>query len=268
MTISKLDILYTFSGGSSNSDPNRSLGGEPSDQPLLDQQLFSDVSTVQSTNGLTDYHCFYFHNTNTMNTLFNSEISISVIPGDVIMQLGVYSNNERQIVFISNAVNITSGSFVLTYTDVESNYDLEIQWDTDFSVLANNLQTALRTISNLEDVIVNVNLNTPDLNLEIDFLGVAGFRYHDLITLKTNSLSTTIGIEKTVQGGPINNVAVEIDVSTTIPSGVVFSLNPFTFGDLRPFDFVPVWIKRIIPAGTAAIEDDGFTFRLSGTPIK
>lgn len=270
MTIESSDITFTYSGGSSNTDPNESLGGESSSQVITSQRLFSDVTPAQSTNGLIDYRCFYLHNEHEVDSLYECVLEIaSVIESDVDVTLGIYSSNERQTLTILNATFVSSGSFVLTYTDIDGDHDLSVNWNSNFSTWASNLQTAIRSISNLENVTVSASTSGLNLTFEIDFVGSASKRYHDLLVIKTNSLfpTTSMAIIKSVNGGPINNEAPEIDVSTTAPTDVTFVSSQVSIGDLRPLDQVPVWIKRTVPANAEAVEDDGFTFRLAGNPI-
>lgn len=278
MSISTNDITFTFSGGSFNNDPEQSLGGEPSVQPILDKRLFSNISQEQSASGFMDYRCFYLNNDNISDAIFNAKLYVSyIVPGDVTVKLGFISNNERQTFTILDATAVTGGSVDLTYIDADSEYDVAVAWNADFAVWTNNLQTALQSIPNLEDVVVNAiqsdGFSGSNLIFEINFLGSSSMRFHDLIVVKTNSLSpaTTIGVTRTISGGPINSAAGEIDVSTTIPYSVNFIetsyAEPFLIGDLRPLDSIPVWVRRTVPIGSVAIENDSFTFRLSGNPI-
>lgn len=276
MTLVATDITFTFSGGSSNSDPNASLGGESSSIAIPGTVLFSDVTPDQSTDGFIDYRCFYLHNENVSDSLYNAILSIFyTVPGDVVLELGFYENTERQSITVLEANLIASGSIELTYTDVDGEHDFTAAWDADAAVWAGNLQTAITAVAGLEDLTVSVSTSyvdetTYNLIFEIDFVGTADLRYHDLLVLKTNSLSptTSVGISRSVAGGPINNEADEIDVSTTLPNGVTFidAEDTFEIGELKPIDSVAVWVKRTVPAGTPAMENDGFTFRLTGNP--
>jgi hypothetical protein len=63
--IASSDIKYRLSGGSSNSDPNASLGGVKSSTEVTDNtdnNLFDDVSGAEHTAGDIEYRCIYVHN--------------------------------------------------------------------------------------------------------------------------------------------------------------------------------------------------------------
>lgn len=272
MTVVYEDISFTYSGGASNTDASQSLGGDSSDYIISDQRLFPDVTPTEATNGLIDYRCFYVHNQNEFDTLYNAEVLVYfVVPGDVTIQMGVYINNERQNLVVLNYATVTSGTFTLTYTDIAGTHDVVVNWDTDMDMVSNNIQGQLQTISGLEEITVTPTVSGSDITFEINFVGTAGHRYHDLLEISSNDLSPTetISVTRSVAGGPINSVATEIDVGTTIPSGVTFysSGTAYTCGEFRGLDSVPIWIRRTVPAGSEAIENDGFTFRLFGNPI-
>jgi len=79
-------------------------------------------------------------------------------------------------------------------------------------------------------------------------------------------LSNTLVNKK---GGPINLTAESISSSTTIPkfngSDITFFNNSETivFDELKPGDYLPVWVKRIVIPRTDKISDDGFTFNIT-----
>lgn len=271
MAISVSDITFTFSGGSANVDPDNSLGGEPSVHPIINKRLFDDVLDEETKDGMIDYRCFYVNNDSNVYSLYEAMIYIAyTVPGDTTVQIGFDFQNERQNLTISNADIVTGGSFVLTYVDT-NNYDITINWDANFSNLAENLQTALRDIPNLEDVTVSASLSQTNLIFEIDFVGSASKRYHESILLNENNLisspSASISILKSINGGPINRIADVIDVDTTTPNNIIFDSSVFV-GDIRPLDSIPIWVKRIVPVNTSAIENDGFVLRIKGEAIK
>lgn len=274
MPLANTDIAFTFSGGGTNADPDLSLGGDPSVQPIVGKRLFNDVEEEQTKSGLVDYRCLYVHNDSAIDTLFGAQILVAyTVPGDVTVQLGFDFENERQNLTVTNATLLTGGSMTLTYSDLSNQYDITVNFNASLSVWATNLQTALRTIPNLGDVVVSATLGGSDAIFEIDFIGSAASRYHEAIVLKTGgnnllpSSTATINIVKSVNGSPINRVADEIDVSTTTPTNVAFTSLSSLVGDIRPLDSIPVWIKRIVPAGSEAIENDGFTLRIRGSAI-
>ena len=272
MPLSNSDITFTFSGGSTNSDPNESLGGDPSVQPILNKRLFDDVTDAETKSGVIDYRCFYVNNESNVDSLYNALIYVAYdTPGEVTVQLGFSFEDERQNLTVTNVTSITGGSFTLTYTDT-SNHDVLVNWNSDLSVWSGNLQTALRAITNLEDVIVSGSLAGSSVVFEIDFVEAASKRYHEVLVLKTGgnnlvaSQTTTISVVKSVSGGPINRIADVIDVDTTTPNNIVFNTTA-SVGDIRPLDSIPIWIKRIVPANTPAIENDGFVLRIKGDGI-
>lgn len=274
MALGDSDITFTFSGGVTNTDPDSSLGGDPSVQPIIGKRLFNDVEEEQTESGLTDYRCLYVHNESNIDTLFEASILIAyTVPGDVTVQLGFDFENERQNLTVTNATSLTGGSMTLTYSDISNQYDITVNFNASLSVWATSLQTQLRTIPNLGDVVVSGSYSGPDVVFEIDFIGSAASRYHEAIVLKTggNNLlppsTANISVVKSVNGSPINRVADEIDVSTTTPTNISFSALSQLVGDIRPLDSIPVWVKRIVPPNTGAIENDGFTLRIRGSAI-
>ncbi len=274
MAVTDTDISLTYSGGGTNTDPDASLGGDPSVQPIFAKRLFDDVSEEETTNGVIDYRCFYLHNENAVDTLFDAEVSVLYTQaGNVTVQLGFDFTNERQVITITNATSITSGSFDLEYEDLYAVNTITVNWNLSLSTWATNLETELRTITNLETVTVSGSYSDTSVVFEIDFVGVAAGRFHETLRLASggNNLVATevvsVGIVKTVEGGPINKIADEIDVETTAPNDVVFSENTTVIGDLRPLDSVPIWVKRIVPANTPPLENDGFTFKIKGSAV-
>ena len=270
MVISSSDISTTLSGGSSNTNPDLSLGGPASSYPITGNRLFNDISDTSATNGITDYRCFYFNNTSNVDSLYSAQVLISyTVPGDVIAQLGFNFQNDRQDVTISNYASVTSGSFVVTYTDSSGDHDITVNWNSSISTWASNFQTAIRAVTNLGDVTVSPTLSGSSAIFELNFIGAAANRHHNVLTLKTNSLSPTEGIviTKIIDGSPINQVVDEIDVSTTTPIGITFNSLTDVIGDIRPGDSIPIWVKRIVPVNSAAVENDGFTFQVQGKAL-
>lgn len=274
MAFSSSDMSFTFSGGTTNSNPDKSLGGEPSVQPIVGKRLFDDVQEDETKTGVTDYRCLYVHNDNNTDTLYNAQILVAyTVPGAVSVELGFDFENERQNITVTNATLLTGGSMTLTYSDVSNQYDAVIAFNASLSTWAANVQAALRAIPHLSDITISASYGGSDAIFEVDFVGSAAGRHHEVIVLKNggNNLlpgsTANISIVKSVNGGPINRVADEIDVETTTPTNIVFTSLPRVIGDIRPLDSVPVWVKRIVPPNALPIENDGFTLRVKGSGI-
>jgi hypothetical protein len=274
MPIGNGDINFLYSGGTTNTDPNLSLGGDPSIHSILGTTLFQNVSVEESANGSVNYRCLYVSNDNGTETLYNAVVLISdEIPEGASVQLGYIFLDDRQFVNVSNFSSIIGGSFTLQYTDLTT-HNIVVAYANPLSQWATNFQTAIRTITNLEEVTVSgsYNIASDNATFEINFTGTAGGRYHGILTQVSNNLTYSaaapiISIVKSVNGSPINSVADSIDAQTTPPTSVVFTTADTIIGQLRPLDIVPVWIKRTVASGTPAQNQDGFTLRIYGTAL-
>jgi hypothetical protein len=212
-------------------------------------------------------------------------------PGDVSVDLGFTIVNDKQRVKISNAATATGGYFILTYSDSLGETDFTVDLNEsppldpidppEANAWALRFQEKIREITNLEDVTVVAvtgNYEGTDLTFEVTFVGTSGKRYHNSLSLKENSLTSDSAIDfvfsKIVNGSPINRVADEIDSETTVPVGLNFysvpdlAVTPLQLGDLRPQDFLPIWVKRIVPPNCEPLENDGFTLEIKGSAIQ
>lgn len=83
MPVSAADIVWRYSGGAGNTDPNACLGGAISTAGAgiiddnVDNDLFDDVSASESSAGDTEYRGFYIRNTNGSSTLTDARIYCS-----------------------------------------------------------------------------------------------------------------------------------------------------------------------------------------------
>jgi hypothetical protein len=272
MAIGENDIILSYSGGSSNADPNLSLGGDISEQPILSTRLFNDVSEAQSASGSINYRCIYLNNHSSDGYLYNSTINVVYTnSSDVVVEVGIgssndislISTNDRQIVTIINGPNATGGNFTLTFKNVVD-YDVVVYWNADLATFSNNFQNALRLIPDLQNVQVSASILSPNIVFEVDF---TGGRYYDPFVLKSNNLiciyTTYIFISKAVNGYPFNSKASEIDVETTPPANISF-YSSVAVGKIQPLDALPIWIKRTVPPNAAAVQNDGFTLNIEG----
>ena len=80
MPVTAEDIQLYYSGGPTNADPNKSLGGPISSYAVPSGQLnnlFDDVSEVESGTGDVEYRCVYIKNTNPTSSLNNVVVWIA-----------------------------------------------------------------------------------------------------------------------------------------------------------------------------------------------
>jgi len=109
------------------------------------------------------------------------------------------------------------------------------------------------------------------LTFQVDFVTKAGNRFHDIMETLNITLSNpsnpqpTATVQKTSNGSPVNSEADSIDIDTTAPNNVTFDATDAVLGEMKGLDIIPIWIRRTIPAGSGAIETDGFILRVAGT---
>lgn len=273
MTVGVNDISFILSGGPSNINPNASLGGEPSSQPILSNLLFDDLTDEQTQVGRTDFRCFYLTNDHPSDSLYNTKIFIAEeVPEGASTEFGILNRNDRQQITIGNYSGLTGGSFVLRY----ENNDITVPFNSTPSSFASTLEAKIQSIGEItEGAFVSARISGASIIFEIEFQNASGMRYHPLIQDVSNNLTpsgSSISTSKLVDGSPINSVAGEIDAATTEPAGVVFSYptesSPLDFGAIHGLDVVAIWVKREIPPLGLAVENDGFTIRVIGEPIK
>lgn len=109
MPISSSDIKYRLSGGSSNSDPNASLGGAMS-STAVPAGGFDTVSSTEAGSGDTEYRCIYVLNDHATLTLQSAKawIQANTPGGDTDVEIGlgttaVGTGNEQTVANESTA---------------------------------------------------------------------------------------------------------------------------------------------------------------------
>jgi hypothetical protein len=267
------DIVYVLSGGTTNPDPENSLGGDPSSSPVLSglNNLFNNVSQDDAQNGLTDYRCIYIFNNSLVETLWNSKIfTQGEISSGADSEVGFIFANEIQNLTVIG--NVTGGTLTLSY---EGN-NFTFSYSSNLSTWVANFQSAIRSVATLEEVqisaqtSISVDLQTVTV-FTILYTGTSGKRFHPILDVVANALtpSAIVSASRSIGGSPINSIATVIDHATTTPNGVVFSPatleEPVVIGHLRSTDGFPVWIKRVTPPGTQPLAGDGFTIVVGGT---
>jgi hypothetical protein len=269
-TINQSKIGFFLSGGPSNSDPKKSVGGFPSKFPVIGSlnNLFADLTTVEATNGRKDYRCLYLINESSTDSLYDASVFVSdqdVLGASVVV--GVVSSTERQLVAVQGSP--AAGNVIFQY----GSRQFACQWQSPSSFAA-SITSGLNFIGvNGTSCSLQQNGNTYSFN--ISFGGDSDKRNHPLIQVLTNGLSgsslPTISTRKVAQGGPINSTASTLAVDTMAPDSVVFAAtspaNGISLGTLRPGDVVPLWVRRTAPPNTDFVEADYFVLKVIGRPF-
>lgn len=270
MAISLSDIEFFLSGGPTNSNPNNSLGGQPSSFLVLGSMnnLFSDISTEEADSGKTDYRCVYVFNESETDSLYETKVYFGEEgSGGSSVMLGTYTATEIQKVGIIGPVS--SGSVEFRYDST----NFTVNWGASAGQFETNLQAALNGVAPGTSVSTSVQGNS--YYFTVSFLGESDNRSHPLLVMVNNGLlapdTPIVSISRVAEGSPINSVAPLISVETVPPTKVVFQnadeSSKLIVGTLGPGDGVPIWIKRITPAGTDYMEKDYFKFKITGRPF-
>lgn len=130
MPITSSDIEFRLSGGSSNSNPDASLGGAKSSVEVVDDtlnNLFDTVTGAEAATGDVEYRCIYVHNGNAELTMIGTKFSIqsnSSSP-DTTLAIGLGSSaidGTEQTVANENAApsDVVFGTDELTIGDLEA----------------------------------------------------------------------------------------------------------------------------------------------------
>lgn len=269
-TISAPDISFLLSGGSSNANPDLSLGGSPSTRPVVGNlnSLFRDVTPEEATSGSVEYRCFYVLNSSESETLYGAAVQTSAqTTGGAFADLGVSRATESQRIEISGSP--TSGAAAFRLGEVA----FSGTWSGSAESFRATLASSLASVA-LDGIAVAHSSGSTDV-FQLSFSGSLDNKSHPLVELMTNSLSgagaVSVSISRATAGSPINTVAPVIPTPSTPPAGVTFlptsNFSKISIGNLGPGDSMPVWIRRTTPAGTEFKENDSVTVRLSGDPF-
>jgi hypothetical protein len=274
MAVTRADIIFLLSGGSTNSDPNQSLGGPPSTKRISGDfnNLFDDISESDAQVGHIDYRCFYVKN-NSSETWENVRVWMADQSEGAIGLLGLDSQDDTQQLTVISDNGANGGNFKVDFDGDE----VQVDYDADINTWADNFQTALRTLSTLSDVTVTGQEMSGAKEFElfmVTFTGDDGAREQPTLFVTENNLTFagggtgTIDVTKTNKGTPINNTPAKLGEETVAPINVSFQVTSestfVTLGNLNSGDFVPIWIQRIFPAGNAPVVSNTFTVILRG----
>jgi hypothetical protein len=249
------DIGVVYSGGSTNTNPNLSLGGNPSGYPVLGymNNLFANISETERANGKIDYRCVYIVNNNSVDTFYDIVATVSYqIPGGSDARIGVQKFTDIQTVTIAPpGPGVYQLSYLATLINVPDQTAASLQ-----AVLNTTIATGAVVTADFSGYILTIN-----------FLGADNTRYFSLLSSNTIGVTTN----KVQNGGPIVRIADAIPNETTPPGGITFGYNTSsdtstsaTIVGLRHGEFFPIWVQRSTPPGITQQDDDGFTLRLTG----
>ena len=271
MAISLNQINLVLSGGSNNSNPQSSLGGNPSSFPILGglNNLFSNLTTEEAESGKTDYRCFYIFNDSETDPFLDVSVYIysQKIRGSTV-QIGIAQETDVQKIEIIGSVD--SGNLILKYEQQEINID----WGSSISDFADNLVDGFSSID-IDGIEVSFSVSGSTSLITIEFKGTSNNRNHEKIELFENNLIgpdvPVVTIKKVTEGQPINSIAPTLAVDTVPPSKVVFvetsNVSRLQIGNLNPGDGVPIWIKRTTLPNTDFEENDNFILKVTGRPF-
>lgn len=255
-----MNISLVYSGGAQNVNQEGSLGGYPSPVSVTDtlNNLFDDIPPQQTTQGETDYRCLYIFNDDPA-LAFTITLYVEYLDDNgASVELGILQQNAVQRLTFPQTV--TGGTFTITIQGVKTP---TINWDSDPSVLASNIQTAIQTITGCSVV----NTVSGQFSYTITFTGAMGNKSISLLLVTDNNLQpygSLPTITQVLLGSPINTVAPET-IPAVIPTGIPFNSALFpgvVIGTLYPSEGFPLWIMRTIAPGFEAVENDGFNLHL------
>lgn len=258
------DVILALSGGSNNSDPSRSLGGNPSIQAVNPKTLFDTITNTEALNGLIDYRCVYLFNNNSTLSLYNCQISISSnISGGSDIAIGVVQTTDIQTIVFDGVAS--GGSFIISY----EGENVVVNYDSTLATFANNLQNGLNGLNSLSGITVTGQSESGNITFTITFGGDDNNRNHELLELVSNNLTgnPSLTFSKISEGSPVNAISQEISYDTISPNGVEFTASTISVGTLNPEDGVPIWIRRTTNIDTSSLQEDGFTLRISASNL-
>lgn len=265
-TINASNIEFLLSGGTNNSDPSKSVGGDPSSFPVLGSlnNLFSDVTSADATSGKTDYRCFYIKNSDSSGSLYDASVSVSAqSEGGSYADIGIAKSTDVQVIDITG-VSI-SGTLVLRL----GNTPISMNWGESPFGFSASLRNALGYVGVPAAVDYTVSGNTASFT--VTFSGASDNKNWPALQIQENNLTgvdaPVVRIRKMAQGQPTNSSAPLLATDSMPPAGVTFSSTAISVGTLSPGDFVPVWIRRITPPNTQFSENDGLTVKILGKPF-
>lgn len=271
MAITADQISLVLSGGSGNNDPNASIGGQPSAFPItsgLSNNLFSDVTAENADAGIEEYRCVYVFNDGD-DPVYNLKMWIdSQTDGGSDILIGATEQDEVQRLTIRGA--LSAGTITMSY----ETKGFTTNFDPDINIWAQNIQVSMNGLLDdnavplLSNVTVTGQVSGTNRFFDITYTGIDGKRDHPMLIIVSNDLSPlpTAVVSLLLQGSPVNTVAPHVDVATTPPGGVTFSVptqdEPLNIIKLAPNEGFPLWVERVTQAGATALSKDTFALKI------
>lgn len=273
--ITPSDIIFVLSNGSfppANSDPNQSLGSTPSNVAVgrSIENLFQSISNEEASVGKIDYRCFYVFNDSATDDLPATNIYLDQqFDSPTQLTMGINTVNDVQTLTINGTV---SGGYITLNYDGTDTAQITYSVPAGVAGFATAIASALNALPELSGVTcTGVDFGAYE-QYSITFAGDDGNRFQPLLLLSSNLTGSGVSaiIAKAVDGSPINSIAPLITTPLAAPAGINFVQtsisNKKLIGLLRATEGFPVWIRRVVPAGTNASNQSGAVFKLSGTP--
>lgn len=262
MTISANQINFFLSGDSNNSNPSLSLGGSISNFNITNSinNLFSNITSEEAVAGKTDYRCFYIKNISETDSIYDVELYVSSQGSSgSSVSIGTEFSNEIQNIEILGSVS--SGDAEFSYN--QNNFT--VNWSTFSSDLISGLESL-----GIQGVQVSYSNTNNIHNFSIVFAGDSANKNHPTLILINNNFSNSpiITISKQNTGRSINYSPSKLVTDYVAPVNVQFIDDPtrLSIGNLKPNDFIPVWVRRTTSAGSD-FQSDFFKFKISGKPF-
>lgn len=266
------DIKFYYSGGIANTSQDDSLGGSISQTEVVpySENIFSLADGQQCKTGLTDYRCIYLKNTSGITSFYESKLLLDIPQNNTPPMLSLGFNKVNDVQRLSLSGTITGGGIFVMYQAVDGSvYDTGYVIYDNITNFASNLQRELNSLLKVGGgVVCEANTEAGFSYITVTFTGISGYKFHNLLQVVENDL-TGVGASATftkiIDGGPINSTASPIGVSTATPANVTFATTGATvsLGTLLPEDYIPIWIKRVVPPGTKIQDESGGTLKFT-----
>ena len=283
------DIVYVYSGGIINSDPQKSIGGDPSQFTIAEgvNTVFSDISVNQSKTGYLDYRCIYVFNNSTTDSFYNVQVYFqTLLTGGSNMLMGLPTATDVQRIIITGSPQASNTYDIVYDWGNPTQQSVTILYDINQSVgqhaqviqdALNNLPVQVLSGVEVEGQYIPAGVNpvqNPAVrNFTIKFLGTDNNKNQPLLHIANMLLgfNVTVVVNKLYAGGPINTIASPLSFDTIAPAGVDFSLpteeSPITLGILKATEGFPIWLRRETPANANSVQNDGFSLAIIGSPF-